>query len=166
MVTYFVMEVTTAFYATGWKKHAFAENVVFLGSGITITAGKRLQTLLHLVYNLLDRRILQSSVNRNIYTYDLVRIKRIQRRIYTKWKGETNAVIRVNLSSQSGKGLRDFWAIAPSISCVMFAELRESTITSEASWKSGENISTADTTYSPVLAFVATLPPPNMKKSH
>ncbi len=29
----------------------------------------------------------------------------------------------------------------------MFAELRESTITSETSWKSGENTSTADATY-------------------
>ncbi len=50
------------------------ENVVFLAKGITRTAGKRLQTLLHSVYNLLYRRILQASVNRNIYTYDLGRI--------------------------------------------------------------------------------------------
>ncbi len=50
------------------------ENVVFLAKGLTRTAGKRLQTHLHSVCNRVHNKILQASVNRNIYTYDLERI--------------------------------------------------------------------------------------------
>ncbi len=72
----FCDEVATAFLCPLLETMRLpgSENVVFLGLGIAITAGKRLQTLLHSVYNLLYRRILQASVNRNMYAYDLERI--------------------------------------------------------------------------------------------